>query len=221
LDDLLLPTAVNFLAGGTLFLLFRAHPVWRLRRPLRAAALSSIFISLTIYAAFAIDGTASVAATAACVLIVIGGYLPVVAHLLTHEIAAPPPEVDPALSLTWRVRRRLLFGGENRRRRLWTRKRRQLPQKSTDALLRLELLELSLGLGEFGEALFHAHALDEILPTGETHAFALHRQAHIIAERQQRLAEAQPTLHRLLRLYPTSEHRQDAERLIRLYETAK
>lgn len=221
MDELLIPTAVNFLAGGTLYLLFRSRPGWRRRRPLRAAALSAIFVSLTIYAAIAIDGSADLAATAACVLIVVGGYLPVVAHLLSQELPEITPEPDPALSLSWRVRRRLLFGGEARRRRLWTRKRRQLPHRSTDPMLRLELLELSLGLGEFGEALFHAHALDEILPTGETHAFALHRQAHILAERQQRLAEAQPTLHRLIRLYPTSEHREDAERLIRLFETAK
>ncbi len=221
LGSLLIPTAVNFLAGGTIYLFFRSHPNWRRHRLIRATVLSAIFVALTIYAAFAIDGSASIAATAACVMIVVGGYLPVVGHILTHELAIIAPEPDLSLAWTWRVRRRLLFGGDTRRRRVWARKRRLLRHRSMDPLLRLELLELSLGLGEWGEALYHAHALDEFLPSGEIHAFTLHRQAHIIAECQQRLAEAQPTLHRLIRLYPFSEHRQDADRLIRLYEEAK
>ena len=87
-------------------------------------------------------------------------------------------------------------------------------------MLRLELLELSMGLGEYGEALFHAHALDEFLPRGETHAFVLLRAAQILAEKQQRLAAAQPVLHRLIRLYPVSVHRDEADRLIRLFEQA-
>jgi hypothetical protein len=218
MGNLLLPTAVNFLAGGSLYLMFRSHPTWRSCRPLRAAALSSIFVALAIFAASAIDGSTSLSVTAACVLVVVGGYLPVVGHLLTHEALVQPEETEITLTWIWGVRRRLLFGSESRRRRVWARKRRRLSYHSVDPLLRLELMELSLGLGELGEALYHAHALDELLPTGETHAFALHRLAHIIAERQQRLAEAQPTLHRLIRLYPNSEHRANADRLIRLFQ---
>jgi hypothetical protein len=218
--QLLIPTVLNFLAGAGLYFAFRSRPSWRRSRPVRALALSTIFVSLTIYAAFAIDGNSTLTATAACVMIVVGGYLPVVGHLLTHELPSAASEPDTGLALAWRVRRSLLFGGDGRRRRLWERKRRQLAKRSTDPLLRLELLELSLGLGEYEEALFHAHALDELLPTGETHAYALHRLAHILAERQLRLADAQPTLHRLVRLYPASSLRTDADRLIRLFQRA-
>ena len=217
--NLLIPTALHFLAGGSLFLLFRSHPHWSRRRAVRALALSGIAVALTFFAASVIDGSTAIGSTAACLLIVIGGYLPVVGHLLVHE-PAPATDHPPDLGLiwTWRLRRRLLFGGESRRRQLWMRKRRLLEHRSVDPLLRLELLELSLGLGEYGEALYHAHALDELLPTGETHAFALHRMATILAERQQRLGDAQPILHRLVRLYPASEHRHEADRLIRLYQ---
>ena len=111
---------------------------------------------------------------------------------------------DGVRQLYGRIHRRLLFGNETRRRRLWSRKRRQLAEMSAearqrlDAILRLELLELSLSLGEYEEALYHAHALDEILPTGETHAHTLFRQAHIIAEKQLRLALGQVLRYRQL-----------------------
>ena len=220
MGGLLIPTAMNFLAGGTLYFLFRSNPTWRARRTLRVAMLSLIFIAITVYGAAAIGGSAGLASTAACVLIVLGGYLPIVGHLLTHEFPLGEPQSDRSPSLTWRwsLRRRFLFGSDARRRGLWMRKRQLLPRRSTDPLLRLELLELSLGLGEFEDALYHAHTLDELLPRGEMHAEVLYRLAHILAERQQRLAAAQPTLHRLVRLYPSSEERRDAERLIRLYE---
>lgn len=218
METLIIPTVLHTAGGIGLFLLFRAHPLWRIRRPARLAALSLTFLSLTFYSAFAIDGSASPALTALFVMITLLGHLPLVAHLLTAEL--PPLDADPegSLAWTWRLRRRFLFGNERRRRRLWARKRRALRNRSTDPLLRLELLELCLGLGEYGEALFHAHALDEMLPRGPLHALALYRLGQVQAERQQRLADAQPALHRLLRLYPESEHRADAEHFISLHE---
>ena len=220
---LLLPTLIQILAGGLLFFFFRRRVRWKDQRSLRLAALSAIFISLILYSAAIVTTQATGAQIATCLLLVFLVYAPTISLLISQEAASIlPAEVErqAEVAWTWRVRRRLLFGSEVRRRRLWQRKRRRLPQHSTDPILRLELLELSIGLGEYGEALYHAHALDELLPTGEIHAYALHRMAHVLAERQQRLGAAQPTLHRLIRLYPISEHRDDAERLIRLFEEA-
>lgn len=223
MGSLLIPTVIQVAAGTTLWILFRRNPQWHKQRPVRFGALLAIFISLIVYTAAAVGAGATMAVTAVCLIVVLLAHFPITSQLIAHEAASILPEEvgrEAEVAWNWRVRRRLLFGSESRRRRLWLRKRRQLPLRSTDPVLRLELLELSIGLGEFGEALFHAHALDELLPTGEIHAFALHRMAHVIAERQQRLAAAQPTLHRLVRLYPISTHRDDAERLIRLFEEA-
>jgi len=225
LNHLLIATALQFALGGILLLLFQRNPLWRHHRVLRLVALSTIFMALTLHIAIAISVGHALGAVFASVVITIVAHLPIAAHLVAHEsaLAAQSSELahaDESLSWVWSVRRRLLIGGESRRRRLWEKKRNRLPSQSVDPILRLELLELSLGLGKYGEALYHAYALDELLPKGSTHAEVIYRQAQILAELQHRLAEAQPTLHRLIRLYPRSSHRQDAERLIRLYEEA-
>ncbi len=222
MSALLIPTAIQIVVGGTLYY-FRKSSIWGQMRQVRFAALTAVFVSLVVYIALVVGAGTSVGLTAACLVLVFAVQFPIISHLILQEISAILPaevEREAEVAWNWRVRRRLLFGSETRRRRLWLRKRKLLPQRSIDPVLRLELLELCVGLGEYGEALYHAHALDELLPTGETHAFALHRMAHILAERQQRLAAAQPTLHRLIRLYPVSAHRDEADRLIRLFEEA-
>ncbi len=219
---LLIPTAIQVVVGGSLYLL-RKRPIWEQMRQVRYAALMAVFVSLVVYVAAVAGAGASLGWLVTCLTLVLAIHFPIVSQLILLEVSAILPaevEREAEVAWNWRVRRRLLFGSESRRRRLWARKRRQLPQRSTDPVLRLELLELCIGLGEYGEGIYHAHALDELLPTGETHAFALLRMAQVIAERQQRLAAAQPTLHRLIRLYPVSVHRDEADRLIRLYEEA-
>ena len=225
LNHLLIATALQFALGGTLLLLFQRNPLWRHHRVVRLVALSTIFMALTLHIAVSISFGHALGAVFFSVVITLLAHLPIAAHLVTHEsaLAAQSSELshtDESLSWVWSLRRRLLIGGESRRRRLWEKKRNKLPNQAVDPILRLELLELSVGLGKYGEALYHAYALDELLPKGNTHAEVIYRRAQILAELQQRLAAAQPTLHRLIRLYPQSSNRQEAERLIRLYEEA-
>jgi len=223
MDPLIAPTLVQLLAGAGLYLFFRRRSSRPDHPAVRRAALSAIFASLILYLAAVLAIPASGSAILGCLTLVILVHAPTISLLISREAATILPEEverEAAVAGTWRVRRRLLFGSEPRRRRLWNRKRRRAQQASTDPILRLELMALSIGLGEFQEALFHAHALDELLPRGDLHAHVLQRTAYVLAERQQRLAAAQPVLHRIVRLYPVSEHRDEAERLIRLYEEA-
>ena len=223
MGSVLIPTLIQVALGASLAIAFRRRPEWRQVRAVRLGTLVAILCSLVVYSAALLGAGGTLGSALSCLLLVLIAYLPTVCHLITHEAAVIlPEEVDREAEVvwTWRVRRRLLFGNEGRRRRLWRQKRDRLEGLPTDPVLRLELLELSMGLGEYGEALFHAHALDEFLPRGETHAFVLLRAAQILAEKQQRLAAAQPVLHRLIRLYPVSVHRDEADRLIRLFEQA-
>ena len=69
--SLLVPTAVQFLAGASLYLLFRAHPGWSRVRSVRVGALVAILLALLVYTTHAIEEAGSLAGTVASVLLVV------------------------------------------------------------------------------------------------------------------------------------------------------
>ncbi|HIA28668.1 MAG TPA: hypothetical protein EYN79_11260 [Planctomycetes bacterium] len=218
------PTVLCALLGAALHLVLSQKSGVVDRPFLRPIFLCTIFLAFTTSCALLVEREVALPVVGACTILILLSFLPALVQLLgDQEVRAP---LLKSMGLRhrspwgWRWRCRMVLGSEEACRGRLEKKTLALTARPIDAMLRLEVMELCLFLGELELALYHAHVLDEMLPTGDAHAHCLWRQAHILAERQLLLAEAQPVLNRLVTTYPEDSRSNHARRLIELFQSS-
>ncbi|MFQ5654505.1 MAG: hypothetical protein ACE5GW_07220 [Planctomycetota bacterium] len=220
IGPLLMPTALSFLNGAALCFLFTSSRRLRQSVIVRAASLVYLLGCSVLYAVILAESSPLTPLAYLCVLMAVSGYLPLILYIGHSGFRRSLAPAIAARNRGWagarlgRWRRRLVYGGRRRKQRLLRSKLEECARKGSNAALRLELMELHWSLGELDEAAFHAYVLDELLPRGHSHCYALYRLSQILAERRKKLEEAQPYLRRLLRLYPRSYFASYARRLV-------
>lgn len=218
------PIVACALLGALLHLILAHGNTSRSMSYLRPLLLCVIFISFTTSCALLVQRDITLPVVAASAVLILLSFLPALLQLIGDQRNSPPllqsMGLRPRSPWGWRWRCRMVLGNEEVSRERLHRKETALKHRPIDAMLRLEVMELSLYLGELDLALYHAHTLDEMLPAGDAHAHCLWRQAHILAERQLQLADAQPVLNRLVKMYPRGSRIDHALRLIELYQSS-
>ncbi|MGE3164167.1 MAG: tol-pal system YbgF family protein [Planctomycetota bacterium] len=222
---LLWPTFLVFLNGALMtfayicFETLREDPWWKL------ITVVYLLMCLGAYLQQLPDGAVNNPVTYWAYMVAFSGSLPVFLYVSVGAISAALaqlslgyPAKDPLYSQRARWHRKLRRALRRGDLRLLEARLADLGDRPTDPVLRSQLIDLYLGLGDVDGALYHAYALVELLPRGHAHGYALYRLAQILVEQRKRLDAAQPYLRRIIRLYPRSFFASYARRLVNQFE---
>lgn len=223
--SLLWPTFLAFTNGALVTFAFLCFETLRRDPWLRWASVLYLLMCLGAFVQQLPDEASHQPITYWLYMVAVVGSLPVFVYVLTGLVSAgaqrlsfggSTPTPEQSQGARWRKRlRRALRRGDLR---ILEDKLQEVQERQTDPVLRGQLIDLYLSLGDADSASYHAYALVEMLPRGHAHGFALYRLAQILAERQKRLDAAQPYLRRIIRLYPRSFFASYARRLVNQYE---
>lgn len=222
---LLLPTFLVFLNGALMTFAYICFERLREDPWLKLGSVAWLLMCLGAYLQQLPDGATNQAVTYWAYMAAFSGSLPVLLYVgagavstVMEQLSLGSRPIDPLHTQRARWHRKLRRALRRGDLRLLETKLTDVGDRPTDPVLRSQLIDLYLGLGDVENALYHAYALVELLPRGHAHGYALYRLAQILVEQRKRLDAAQPYLRRIIRLYPRSFFASYARRLVNQFE---